>query len=148
MKLEKEHRQKQKAWAIIDAGINTALAISSALTMKPAPLGVAMAIIVGALGAAQIAAIASSEGYFKGGYTGSGSPSSVAGVVHREEYVIPHQEVRSLGGAGAVQDMINNQVDSLGSSKVNVTMVIDTFIGTEEFKRELFVDIQKEAQRW
>lgn len=148
LRLEKEHRQKQKAWAIIDAGINTALAISSALTMKPAPLGVAMAIIVGALGAAQIAAIASSEGYFDGGYTGSGNPSSVAGVVHKEEYVIPHQDVRTLGGAIAVQDMIDSQLDSVSPARGSVTVVIDTFIGTEEFKRELFVDIQKEAQRW
>ncbi|MBV1889235.1 MAG: hypothetical protein KUG67_03215 [Proteobacteria bacterium] len=44
--------------AINQALINTALAITSALTTAPAPLGIALAIIAGALGTIQVAAIA------------------------------------------------------------------------------------------
>jgi len=48
----------EKAAAIVQAGINTALAITSALTMAP-PAAYVMAALSGAMGIAQIAAIAS-----------------------------------------------------------------------------------------
>jgi hypothetical protein len=51
----------QKANAIIQAMISTAQAVTSALSTPPAPLGMALAIIVGALGAVQIATIASQK---------------------------------------------------------------------------------------
>lgn len=66
-KLDKKRRKEQKkraifekANAIIQIGINTAIAISNALaTSGPPPLGIALAAIVGALGLAQIAVVAS-----------------------------------------------------------------------------------------
>jgi len=59
----KEMQKKQAVWqkanAIIQAMINTAVAFTSALGLFPPPLGIAMAAIVGAMGAAQVAMIAS-----------------------------------------------------------------------------------------
>lgn len=62
--LEKKKQQlkhKQAVWdkanAVAQAGIATALAIMNALQMKPFPVGIAMAAIAGAMGAVQIATI-------------------------------------------------------------------------------------------
>ena len=57
----KDMQRKQALWqkanASIQAIINTALAVTSAIATPPAPLGIALAAIVGAMGAAQIAMI-------------------------------------------------------------------------------------------
>lgn len=57
----KEMQRKQAVWqkaqAVVQATINTAQAVTSALGVFPPPLGMALAAIVGALGAAQIAMI-------------------------------------------------------------------------------------------
>lgn len=96
--LEYKQAKRQKQSAIIDSIVNTALAVTSALTAKP-PLGMILASIVGALGAAQTAVIASqplpSKGYALGGHTsGLGykdeTGQEVAGTVHIGEYVIPN----------------------------------------------------------
>jgi hypothetical protein len=51
----------EKAEAIVQAGIKTAQAVVSALGVFPPPLGIALAAVVGAMGAAQIAMIASKQ---------------------------------------------------------------------------------------
>ena len=72
--LEMKQAKYAKAQAIINAGINTALAITNALTTSPFPLGIAMAAIAGAMGAAQMAIIASKPlaQYAKGRKGGKG----------------------------------------------------------------------------
>lgn len=97
---EMEYKQAkyEKQNAIITSIINTALGISASLS-KGGPLGIALAAVVGALGAAQTAMIASQplppkQGYAQGGATiGLGfkdeTGHEVAGVVHADEYVIP-----------------------------------------------------------
>jgi hypothetical protein len=57
--MQKRQAVWQKSNAMIQAAINTALAVTSAIATPPAPLGIALAAIVGAMGAAQIAMIAS-----------------------------------------------------------------------------------------
>ena len=61
---KKELQTKQAKWqkvnAVIQATINTAQAITSAIGVAP-PLGIALAAIIGALGAAQIATIVSQK---------------------------------------------------------------------------------------
>jgi hypothetical protein len=51
-----------------------------------------MTAIIGALGAAQIAAIAAQKmpegGFEEGGFTGEGNKKKVAGVVHKNEFVV------------------------------------------------------------
>ncbi|MGQ1944867.1 hypothetical protein ACT4RS_07485 [Ornithobacterium rhinotracheale] len=99
---EMEYKQAkyEKQNAIITSIINTALGVTSALGAKPwTPANFALAAVVGALGAAQTAMIASQplppkQGYAKGGATiGLGfkdeTGHEVAGVVHADEYVIP-----------------------------------------------------------
>lgn len=55
--LKTKQAQRDKQLAIFNAIIGTAQAMVQALSMQPPPLGIAFAAIVGAMGAAQIAAI-------------------------------------------------------------------------------------------
>lgn len=57
-KLQTEHAKKAKAAAIITTAINTAIAITAAYTTPPPPVGIALGLLMGLLGAVQIAAIA------------------------------------------------------------------------------------------
>jgi len=147
-KVEKEQKEKQKRWAMIEVGINTAVGVTQALRGMTPPASIVMAAIIAAMGLAQLAVISSQDSFAKGGFTGSGNPADVAGVVHKEEFVIPHEDVRALGGAAGIQQMIDERIEDVTAPSRSVFLQIDTFIGTEEFKRELFVDIQKESQRW
>lgn len=73
--LQLKQQKLAKAQALFTAGINTAMAITSALATQPfVPLGLAMAVLAGALGAAQIAAIAAKplSQYAKGRKGGEG----------------------------------------------------------------------------
>lgn len=67
--IEAKQAKRQKAAAIFDTVVNTAVGITAALKVT-APLGIALAAIVGAMGAAQTALIASQPlpGKEKGGY--------------------------------------------------------------------------------
>lgn len=104
-RLNKESEMKykeakmQKVTRIADAVSATALGIANSLKVG-GPAGIALASIVGALGAIQIGVIASQplperETFAQGGYTGSGSgkPDRTgfrpAGIVHEDEYVTP-----------------------------------------------------------
>lgn len=55
--------------------------------------------------AAFLAAKALGGGFFEGGFTGLGDPHEVAGVVHKNEFVIPH-DVTSAVGPGALAGMV------------------------------------------
>jgi len=67
--LAQKQAKREKEVALVGAIVNTALGIAKALTIMPPPVGIALAAIVGALGAVQIAKIASTEtpAYAKGG---------------------------------------------------------------------------------
>ncbi|MBC5835830.1 hypothetical protein G6N05_05470 [Flavobacterium sp. F372] len=91
--LEYKQAKRKRAMAIVEAIINTAQAISGALAATPGPGGIIMAAIVGAFGALQIATIARQplpdKGYKTGGFTTRGNKNEIAGVTHKDEYVIP-----------------------------------------------------------
>lgn len=53
------------------------------------------------------------NGYATGGYTGGGSPQSVAGVVHAQEYVIPRQGVPVIRESGGSQKSAAIQIDKV-----------------------------------
>ncbi len=89
--------KREKEMNLFNAITNTALGVAKALT-APFPINMWLPWVVGALGAAQVAMIAStplpSKGYADGGYTtGLGYADDtgyeVAGVVHAGEYVVP-----------------------------------------------------------
>ena len=64
--LEKKRKQQQQKASIVNATINTALGVTQALSAYPPPASYALAAAVGALGAVEIALIASQK-YAKGG---------------------------------------------------------------------------------
>lgn len=90
---EKKAGNIRRNQAIIDAIINTSVAIVAALK-SGFPLGLVMSGIYAALGATQIATIRRQK-FAEGGYTGDGGKYEVAGTVHRGEYVIPQRVVRN-----------------------------------------------------
>ena len=64
--LEKKRKKQQQAASVVNAIINTALGVTQALASWPPPASYALAAAVGALGAVEIALIASQK-YAKGG---------------------------------------------------------------------------------
>jgi hypothetical protein len=95
-KAEIEYKQakRQKAMAIVNAIVNTAVGIMQAYSQLGPIGGTVAAVLIGAMGALEVATIAKQplpdkNGFKKGGYTGDGSNTGVAGDVHFKEYVIP-----------------------------------------------------------
>lgn len=60
-KLDKQMKKRQQVLSIAEAVISTAVAVTNALAVKPYPLGVALSISAGVLGAAQVGLIASQK---------------------------------------------------------------------------------------
>lgn len=75
-KLQKEYAKKQRDVQLTQAIVNTALAVTSALTTQPFILGVILAVVAAALGAVEIATI-SSQQFAKGGHMKLGEKGSV-----------------------------------------------------------------------
>jgi len=95
--LQKQQFENQKVASIIQATINTAVGVTSALVVPP-PAGPILAAIVGALGAAQIAVISSqpTPEFKTGGFTPrDASDDKLVGGVHANEYVLSAPMVRS-----------------------------------------------------
>jgi hypothetical protein len=90
--MRKKEGEKQKALAIIQATINTALGVTSAFASSAPPASYILAAITAAAGAVQIGLIAS-QTFAKGGYTGNGLMSAdetgerPVGIVHEKEFV-------------------------------------------------------------
>lgn len=116
--IEREAFERQKRLQIAQALISGAQAIVSTLAAVPGPadilsLGALRGIqvaLVAATTAAQIAAI-ESQGFEQGkespvvGYTGHGSTKEVAGVVHRDEEVIPSRTLHHPKAAGHIMEL-------------------------------------------
>lgn len=93
---EIEYKQAKREKMMTIAGIigNTALGVAKALGQGGMLFGVPFAAIVGALGAIQLGlAVAQplpdKNGFYDGGYTGSGNEKNSPGPVHYDEYVVP-----------------------------------------------------------
>jgi hypothetical protein len=94
--LQKQQFENQKVASIIQATINTAVAVTAALTIPGA--GPVLAAIVGALGAVQVGVIASqpTPEFKTGGFTPKdASDDKLVGGVHANEYVLSAPMVRS-----------------------------------------------------
>jgi hypothetical protein len=83
-KRRKEIAKREKQMSLISSVINTAQAVTGALTMMPPPVGIAMAIAVGILGAVQ-AGIIASQAFAKGGVVQPevGKPSTGDNILAR-----------------------------------------------------------------
>jgi hypothetical protein len=66
----------------------------------------------GSMGAPALPAFGGYEvpgvGYQEGGYTGPGAPGEPAGVVHRNEYVVPQEQVEQAGGPQGIRAFLNS----------------------------------------
>jgi hypothetical protein len=94
-----------KATAIAQAGINTALGVTNALTVQPiVPLGVAMAALVATTGGIQTALIAAKQppSFHVGGLIGGGGsgPDEVTITARTGEGVVSAQGMAALGEDG------------------------------------------------
>ena len=92
--LRRREAKKKKAIAIADAVVNTAIAVTSALSTQPfIPLAPIAAALAAAMGAVQIGVIAS-QPFAKGGFTGDGTGKRdntghiPVGIVHDNEFVL------------------------------------------------------------
>jgi hypothetical protein len=101
---EKKAAKWRKAQSLVDASINTAVAIIAALR-SGFPVGLIMAGIFAAMGAAQIALIAATPTYAEGGFTGEGGKYEPAGVVHKGEYVVPQHVMRKSNAIPMIQTL-------------------------------------------
>jgi hypothetical protein len=97
------------------AGIIAAAAGPAALAAWRASQAIKSLLILGE-GAASAAVIAS-QGFAEGGYTGHGGKYEPAGVVHRGEYVLPQEVVRSIGvgNLDALRSMYTGAAPGRGS---------------------------------
>ena len=90
--LRKEEGRKKKALAIVDAVVNTAVAVTQAMGAGPI-IGIILAALAAAMGAVQIGIIAS-QTFAKGGFTGDGTGKRdntghiPVGIVHDNEFVL------------------------------------------------------------
>lgn len=135
-KQAKEQAKRQKAMMLMNAIVNTATGITSALAMSGPPwVGIAMAAIVGAMGAAQIALISqqpipeAAEGAL---IRGSASGSIIrAGEEGRSEMIVPFENddaMDKLGGFGA---------------RTTVNLNIENLYASEEIPQKLAQEIDK-----
>lgn len=110
-KLAREQAKRDKAAAIFGAIINTAQAVSKALTLG-FPLGIVMAVLMGVLGAAQVALIASKPlpalaegGLIRGG---RGGTTALVGEGHDDELVLPMRT-----GAEALAEALTRRLSEI-----------------------------------
>lgn len=94
-----------KQAAVAEALINTYKGASQAIGAYPPPIGEILAALVVATGLANVAKI-TGIGFAQGGYTGSGDKYQPAGVVHKNEFVMPSEVVNKFG-----VDHFNNYLD-------------------------------------
>lgn len=131
-KLQRKQAIFQKATDVAQAGINTALAITNALTTSPFPLGIAMAAIAGAMGAVQIATIlatpipayAKGTDYHKGGpaIVGDGGRSEVV-VFNGSAWLTPDKPTLvDMPKGAAVIPSINQYDNNIGGMAIIPTM--------------------------
>ena len=94
-----------KEIAIANTVVNTALGISNALAMQPPPLGIAMAAIIAASGAVQLAKIRSTN--IGGGGGGSSAPpaGAAAGALKANAGGVSRQVQVIIDGQGFIQDI-------------------------------------------
>jgi len=124
-KAQAEAARKQLGIQLVQAVASTALGIANALTMSPPPLGIAMAAIMGTMGAVQVGLIASQMSKFAQGGIVEGPSVGDQNVVRANggEMILTRQQQANLfemakqggmGGATVTADMsvtINGSAD-------------------------------------
>lgn len=128
--LRKKGFENQKALGIVNAVVNTAVGITNALaTSGPPWVGIAMAAVTGALGAAEIAMIASQQ-YTPGGGSGGGSGVSnvgnAAAQVPAATQAGPNIQFAGAGAGGNIQTAGGGTPESIQwTGSISVTEIND-----------------------
>jgi hypothetical protein len=110
-----------KALALSQAAINTYLGVTEILrttsTLPEPAASIQRAAAVATTLATGLGAVARIRGFSDGGYTGPGGKYEPAGVVHRGEYVLPQEVVRSIGvgNLDALRSMFTSSTPGRGS---------------------------------
>lgn len=138
----------QKAIALGEIAIRTAAAVvqsnSNPLTMWKVPYDIA-------LGASQAAVVSATalKGFERGGYTGDGGRSDVAGVVHAGEMVWSQDDVKRVGGPKAADNIRQGGgMTHSGTVNINIAMPAGTTPSqAREAGRAAAVGYQEEMKR-
>lgn len=111
-----------KAAAVATAVVNTALGITGALATPPPPLGIALAAVVGALGAFQIGVIAAQQPQFHIGMraTDMGAPDEYQATLRQNEKVVTALGDETIAAAGTA----NANAGVLGGSGAQVVYAV------------------------
>lgn len=114
---DRQNRLKWKAAAEVEAGVNLLRAemqvLADPATSNPYVKIASMAGI-GLVGAATMLKIKDQQ-FYTGGYTGAGDPHQIAGLVHKDEYVVPHHELARAGGPSGLENMLQGGSKGGGS---------------------------------
>lgn len=96
-----------KASAFANAIISSQEAGAKALAIMPGPSGIALSRMITGIGMANAGIIAATalQGFSSGGYTGHGGKYDPAGIVHKGEVVFSQEDIKRLGGVGAVESI-------------------------------------------
>lgn len=119
----------RQAAALAETGMNVAKGIVNALATYPGPGGIALASLIGAAGATQMAAIASQQppSFHMGGM----ASDELGARVLRGEAVLDRATVRRIGGEEGVKKL------QQGNQKSDNVMVIQPFKHFGRFAREI-----------
>lgn len=148
---EKDAKEKQRGWAVVQSVIDTALAVMNALsTVKPFPLAIAAASMAAITGSIQTALIAKQKFAMGGLVTGRGgrTSDSIPIMASVGEYVVPANVVRDNGGATRLQDKLNSDTMGYSRVKTGVSFYINTMVGNAAFVRDLARQINRETARF
>jgi hypothetical protein len=140
-KIAKEQAKREKEAALFSAIVNTAVGIVTALATMPTPVGIVLAALVGILGAAQIAAIASQPepSFAKGGeadwstmtgFTGDGDSKAESLRLgkkpykyHKKEYI---WDAKTYGkNADLIDGIKQGRYNKHDLNRINLRNVID-----------------------
>lgn len=150
-KRAEEQYKQQKKMALIMSIIQTAQAVTGALSMMPPPVGIAMAVIVGALGAIQTGIIAS-QAFAQGGIVQSaGAPSTgdkVNARLNPGEMVLNQTQKDNMLWNLATSRQRTEQPMAVGGDTFIVQGNLDTNAVTEIKKyKEEFLEVLRSSNK-
>lgn len=115
-----------KSLSIAQATVHAILATMRALSDVPYPANLVVAAAAAAAGAVNVAQIASTQpaGFQQGGFTGTGRNDEPAGIVHRNEWVMPANVVAREGPARLAAFQRGESATGGGGGSVNQITVV------------------------
>lgn len=145
--LEKKKKKEQRKQAIIErtnnliqAAVNTSLAVINALQTKPTPLGIALASIVGTMGTIQTAFIASQPipQYAKGTQNHPGGPAIVGDAGKKELVITPKKEYFVTPAKPTLLDIPAHSIVLPDFSEITTSLVTAPYLESNTINSEFY----------